>query len=249
MSKVVILETEITAPTILKDLLKRLSLKNPALAKWLENADMFPLIKECVKKALEKMGAGADVKIKDTLCDALSRSYTFVEGKKIAGVIRFENSRMILELAVVLDDDGTIKFADDKHNYTPEHFQKREDLQNLFRHHFLAEAVKAMLPVLGYSFTDSVEIVVDETTGKETPTIFISAEKQAGVGKKKADIVLTEDGKLTIDFEGFEGDDCSYEEDAMRIFLAKTGVKTEIIHSDNNKKGVKNAEKKKTPLG
>lgn len=245
MSKVVILDTEITAPTILKDLLKRLSVKNPALAKWLENADVVPLIKECVKEALEKMEGAAGVKIKDTLRDALSRQYDFVEGKKIAGVIRFENSRMILELAVVLDEDGTIKFADDKYNYTPEHFQKREELRNLFRHHFLAEAVKKMLPVLGYSFTENAKIVVDETTGKETPTIFISAEKQAGAAKKKANFTIDENENMTIDFDGFEGDDCSYEEDAMRIFLAKMGVKTDVIHSDNSKERVKNAEKNK----
>ena len=246
MSKVVISETEIAAPTILKDLLKRLFAKNPVLAKFLENADVVPLIEECAKKALANMKDAEGVLIKSTLYDALQREYIFVEGKKILGVIRYENSRLIVEVAAVIDGDGTIKFASDKHGYTPEHYQKREDLQNLFRHHFLAEAVKAMLPALGYSFTENVKIVVDETTGKETPTIFISAEKQSGGSKKTVDIILTEDGKLTFDFEGFEGDDCSYEEDAFRIFLAKMGVKTNIIHSDNNKEKLTTHNKRLT---
>lgn len=246
MSKVVILETEITAPQILKDLLKRLFVKNPALTRWLENADVVPLIKECAEKALENMKTADGVRISDTLYDALKRQYTFVEGKKILGVIKFENSSLILELAVVMGGDGTIKFASDEHGYTEAHYKERERLKNLFRHHFLAEAVKAMLPALNYSFTENIKIVVDETTGKETATVFISAEKQSGGSRKKADVVLTEDGRIAIDFEGFEGDDCSYEEDAMRIFLAKMGVKTDIVHSDNNKERVRNAEKNKT---
>ncbi|MEK7123591.1 MAG: hypothetical protein AAB851_01720, partial [Patescibacteria group bacterium] len=93
MSKVVISETEIAAPTILKDLLKRLFAKNPVLAKFLENADVVPLIEECAKKALANMKDAEGVLIKSTLYDALQREYIFVEGKKILGVIRYENSR------------------------------------------------------------------------------------------------------------------------------------------------------------
>ena len=35
------------------------------------------------------------------------------------------------------------------------------------------------------------------------------------------------DGKATFDFEGFDNDDCSKEEKAIRAFLARVGVKTD----------------------
>ncbi len=50
--------------------------------------------------------------------------------------------------------------------------------------------------------------------------------------KKEIKIFII-DGKIEMDFEGFEGKTCQKEEDLFRLLLGKMGVKTEIKHSDN----------------
>lgn len=42
-------------------------------------------------------------------------------------------------------------------------------------------------------------------------------------------------GKIHLDFEGFKGNECSDEEDLIRLLLAKLGVRTNVESSDNKR--------------
>ncbi|MBU0649162.1 hypothetical protein KJ969_03655 [Patescibacteria group bacterium] len=45
--------------------------------------------------------------------------------------------------------------------------------------------------------------------------------------------VIIEDGKLDVEFDNFPGDTCSEEENVLRLLLAKMGMQTQVLHSDN----------------
>lgn len=47
--------------------------------------------------------------------------------------------------------------------------------------------------------------------------------------------ITVKDGKITLDFDGFKNDDCSAEENLIRMFLAKLGAKNDVEHSDIKK--------------
>ena len=55
--------------------------------------------------------------------------------------------------------------------------------------------------------------------------------------KIKAEV---KNGKIILDFEGFAGDACSAEEDKIRIFLGKMGVRTNVEYSDNKREAETN---------
>ena len=48
------------------------------------------------------------------------------------------------------------------------------------------------------------------------------------------------DGKINFDFNGFAGNACSAEEDKIRIFFKKMGVKTDVEYSDNKREAETN---------
>ena len=55
-------------------------------------------------------------------------------------------------------------------------------------------------------------------------------------------------GEIFFDFDGFPGMSCQEEEDLIRLMLAKTGVSSNVKHSDNKREAETNgiAEKEKS---
>ncbi len=56
---------------------------------------------------------------------------------------------------------------------------------------------------------------------------------------KKVNAII-KDGKIELDFDGFVGNSCDQEEQAVRLLLGKMGIKTDVKESDRKERQTDN---------
>lgn len=142
MSKIVVLSAKLGAPQILDDLLKKIALKDPALAEWVKQFDAIPVIKECVNKALARMKEVNGIKL-------ISKVSGYGDEKfsgKLDGVI--SSDRLQKGLGLRVNEKGEVEFIADEYGHDTREEIKR--LRKIFTDAFLAEATSAILQILGY---------------------------------------------------------------------------------------------------
>lgn len=170
MSKIVILNSVLAAPHIAKDALKRLAIANPAVAKWVEEFDAVPLIREAAMKAVENM-KNMEVSISSTLEDYYGKSFSKIGSDTFLAVLK--TPRIPKGMALIMMQDGTIKFATDDVNDSSEIRRLKEMFQSVF----LQECIKMFLGIMGYEFTVATSPMKDSETGLITQNVYIKAEK------------------------------------------------------------------------
>lgn len=61
--------------------------------------------------------------------------------------------------------------------------------------------------------------------------------------------LIVKKGKITIDFDGFQGNSCQNEENLFRLLMATGGIVTNVEHSDNKNEGELNGTAEREKLG
>lgn len=170
MSKIVILDSTLSAPHIAGDALKRLAVANPAMAEWVEKFDTLLLIKEAAMKAVGTMKCQG-VKTDSTVEDYYGKSFSSFDGEEFLAVLKTE--KLCRGMALIMTKDGIIKFAADREVGSSVEMDR---LQKMFQNAFLQECVKMFLEIMGYKFTITTSPIKDNT-GEIMQSAYIQAEK------------------------------------------------------------------------
>lgn len=156
MSKIVILQAQLAATTVLNGLLQKLAVKDPVFAQWLGQLDVIPIIKECVDSTLNNLASQDGISLRPDIEDYYGKKSGSHNGMPIIGALKTE--KLPKGLGVMVDSQGTIKFAGD--DYTDGWRQEINRLQKLFQDEFLQEVINAILQIIGYQ----TQVEVSTTT-------------------------------------------------------------------------------------
>lgn len=170
MSKIVILDSALAAPHIMSDALARLGTMDPATAKWAESVDVLPLIKEAAMNAVKSM-KDKGVIVDSTIEDFRGHRVSDVDGRSFLATLKTDN--FLSGMALIMEKDGTIKFAADDYGRVSE----IRRLQEMYKNAFLQECIKMFLEIMGYKFTVTASPVKNSGNRDAMQGVYIQAEK------------------------------------------------------------------------
>lgn len=170
MSQVVTIKAIVAAPAILKEMIDKITAKDPSFAALIQEMDARELIAECVKSAVDAMvGGHPDIMHADAVLDYSGRVFS----KKYHAIIKSRGFSRGLGISVD-ETTGAISFTTDNYGHQSEVARLRE----LFQQYFVQEALKAVLEVLGYQIEMAREVVKDSKTGAEKIALALCAQKE-----------------------------------------------------------------------
>jgi len=145
MSKIVLLEAQLSTTRNMNKMLDELRIKDPALANLIKGLDVTEVIGECVQKAFEILKSQG-VEISGYVLDYNHNKTKSFDGQKIVGALKTPQLPNGLGIIVT---DNFIRFVADE--YKSEWKEEISRLKAMFTNAYLLEVAKASLEIMGYN--------------------------------------------------------------------------------------------------